>query len=371
MNFLDRLGLDSSADARIVRRAYARELKLIDQEADPAAFQTLREAYESALRWVAEREAQPPELPVPEARPADLGEPVPGLAPAPQSAAKEPPREQTPGSMRDLDSLEQARRVLQQLRPLNIEDSQAFEAEVATLLESGWRPGHAYLFQAACEEFYWDGRHFPPHMEGFDTLAGAIEDLKYLRMKPEPVRSNHMRVIERLRDTAIPPLADLAQDILLTEVVMTLYPDLMYMTCAPGKVESWRQHLSTKLAEVKAIEDARKRELHPLAKVVRVVYLLAVGLGIFIGVTNYKFVPEKPLRQLTVMEMQWITQHVEPIVVEGPVEFEVTLNAQGQIKKLEVIGSPKGRISHVEEAIRLAAPYPDEYPRVFRVKFPI
>ncbi len=43
------LGIEPTADATVIRRAYAQRLRAIDPDRDPAAFQRLREAYEAAL----------------------------------------------------------------------------------------------------------------------------------------------------------------------------------------------------------------------------------------------------------------------------------------------------------------------------------
>jgi hypothetical protein len=349
--YLDRLKLDSSADWGAIRRAYARELKLIDQEADPAEFQALREAYEAALRWL---EQGTPELP--------------------EATRKEESQEGALARLQGLKSEEQARQVLQELRPMNLVDSEAFETGVAGLLERGWRPGHEHLFPAACEIFYWDGRQIPAYLSEFGALAGAIEDLKFLRGQPEEVRSSHMRVIHRLGASEIPGLAALARDILVAQLVVRSYPDLMLLTCAHRKVEAWRKHMSQLAAEVKAREASRVAEAESRSYgLMRWFSLAWLLFWIYLGATNFGFFRKKePLRQLTVMEMQWITKNVEPIQVEGPVEYEVSLGETGEIEKIELVGRRGGRtVSDVGHAIRIAAPYPAEYPRIFRVRFPI
>jgi len=69
--FLEQLGLDQTADATTIRRAYARQLKQLDQEANPEAFATLRTAYEQALAWT-EQSRAPTDL-IPDAAPGRVG----------------------------------------------------------------------------------------------------------------------------------------------------------------------------------------------------------------------------------------------------------------------------------------------------------
>lgn len=86
--FLERLSLGLDADSKTIRRAYARELKMIDQESDLPGFQALREAYETALDWA--KHNAPARAPERQAAPVPELLPEPVRAPEPATVVKLP-----------------------------------------------------------------------------------------------------------------------------------------------------------------------------------------------------------------------------------------------------------------------------------------
>ncbi len=84
------LGVDEAADERSIKRAYAKLLKSIDQEQDPAGFIALREAYEEG-RYVARYRAQAEQVPE-ETKPE---EPTPE-EPKPVKSKTEEPKTEEP-----------------------------------------------------------------------------------------------------------------------------------------------------------------------------------------------------------------------------------------------------------------------------------
>lgn len=100
MNIWTTLGLKSTDDVSEIRRAYARELKAIDVEADPAAFIALRTAFDQALQQAERRRRDMPMLPPIEFKSGSGFAPVsPLFGPTPLGLRLEPaapPPEQAP-----------------------------------------------------------------------------------------------------------------------------------------------------------------------------------------------------------------------------------------------------------------------------------
>jgi hypothetical protein len=141
------LGIEQTKDERQIRRAYALRLKALDQQADPAGFERLRNAYERALARAREDEADRHDGPV-------AAETDPGpTAPSPEEAA--PRDEEDERTQRIKRAIDDA------LRSRSVED-------VATLLQSP--DAHIHL-----------------SLTDYQT---AIEHLKALLLSDETIRGN-------------------------------------------------------------------------------------------------------------------------------------------------------------------------------------
>ncbi|SFG67876.1 protein TonB [Duganella sp. CF458] len=218
--FLIRLGLDADADAKTIRRAYARELKRIDQRADPEGFQELRQAYEVALHWQAHQEfvrddaASP--IPVEVAEPGLASEPV--TAPALDDPYRLADQAFTQFQVRTqvlvannesrLQSRwrEVLRESLEQECLLNLTARTIFEARIVHLLATGWKPGHETLFVVASEMLDWarDSRRILQFGESGAMVDRAIDQWKLYESMSANAMGTVKQLIQAIRNTPNP-----------------------------------------------------------------------------------------------------------------------------------------------------------------------
>ncbi len=281
-HFLNRLALDTSADERAVRRAYAKELKLIDQESDAAGFQLLREAYEAALRWAAQHELPLPPTSGPAATPAAAAEqavphdagraqdyrharvPVQHKQEEPSASA---PAHDTHAPSADaravfLEFIEVHKRLAAtatqrgnmpwetELRAFlldprldNLAASRLFELQVAELLVNGWQPGHEILFVAAGNIFEWivDARRL--HGAGLpgQRLNHAYTEYQSF-MQHDGSLITHLRsFIARLRIPAHPSEAELLRLVPPLTELWQRYPHWMPVITDVVRLRKWQQ----------------------------------------------------------------------------------------------------------------------------------
>lgn len=304
-HFLARLALDVDADSKTIRRAYARELKLIDQESDLPGFQLLREAYEAALAWAKQnephrepqREPQRPE-PVlrapPETVPAPAPEPVRArervavpviveaalpIVPEPVVVAPPPPPEIPPvkaapaifiaadnpdalaetvferliantARIVDTDMLKDPSLLETELRNrladeelFNINARNRFEARAAYLLFGEYTLQAGVLFGAAATVFGWekDSRRLQPFGEAGAFLDRAIIERTMFQRQDAEELVKQRGVMSRLRQRGRPPVVQIWRDMIYVERMLTRFPNLMAIMVSRATVEEWRR----------------------------------------------------------------------------------------------------------------------------------
>lgn len=266
---LARLGLRPDADARSVRRAYAQQLKRIDQATRPHEFQALREAYELALHVASRREAEAAQS---ETQPA---------APVVTEAPPEQPKTPEPAAFLPPDSGELARAVFQTFagrvsagfkeeaeataalqdalgddRLLNLEARTLFELQVAHLIMNGWQPGHEHLFGPACEVFSWEKDR--AHLRVFGQLGAALdaainEKLIFFQQDPDL----QLNVLRRLRETEMPSVAMRRADLPLVQAMVQRYPNWLRLVTSQSNINTWFRDLPEEAPQTTATTQAQ------------------------------------------------------------------------------------------------------------------
>lgn len=289
--FLTHLALADDADERAIKRAYARQLKQIDQEADAAAFQKLREAYEASVHWAAwqrhRREEEARETEVKQSPQVDAGpEPSPAAAQASgegvdqddaATASIEPiepiepiaPAAPTPQALAaslfdehfgsactsEDDARARLERCLDDPRLIDLEARLIFEWRVAHALAEGYREGHDFLWTSAQAAFGWDDDH--TRLRQFNrvghVLENAINEQDFFERQDDARRFEQARILQRLRGDQQPADNEFARLMPVLEWMLATYPNWMWVTAKAENVRGWRERHQKLPLSLKAI----------------------------------------------------------------------------------------------------------------------
>lgn len=262
---LARLGLESNADAKGVRRAYARALKELDQEAGIPAFQSLREAYELALG------SQPADKPMmaPSVTENESQEAFEWMVAAVAVIS---------GGRRIADEtiwVDALREQLAEQQPVGIDAGWRLETAIGRLLIKGWQPGHEALLIAATEYFGWAEHGRWPNAQ----LAEAWFELWLLHRQPELLRAPLVRVIRDLRQSHEPDSGRLRRDHGYFEHLATHFANLTPVIVDERMLQRWR-HLAAPLGTAPDVSwtPIKDTESSRAGEILRTVLMLIAAL---------------------------------------------------------------------------------------------
>ena len=258
------LGVDSDADERTLRRAYAQKLKAINQATEIERFQTLRRAYELALDLsAAVRHSQPDheatinalgDDSVDEQVVDDFGAPreTAVLQDAPQTAWERSDRlartvlgeffEGSPLESSD-EAQDRIQTSLERTELLDVDARLIFEWGIASVLAQGWRPGHQHLFSAAMNVFGWRERRetLRPLGRAGAVVNDAIEGLEIYDAQPWKSLAAQRDLIREWRLNKRPSNRRLMQFAPLMERVASVYPAWLHVITNTDNIDQWRR----------------------------------------------------------------------------------------------------------------------------------
>jgi protein TonB len=419
--FLARLGLEEGADERQVRRAYARELKLIDQERDLEGFQHLRACYEAALAWIAHRVAYAEPAPPPAQ--AQRDEPVAQADAAPAAAeqqvnpavladgvfaefrarmaalAAQPERMGREESTLAAPWTAALRDALADPRLLHLYARVIFEHRIAALLADGWQAGHHLLLPAAVEIFGWDqDRHALERLGHAGQLIDeALEQHALFLSQDILARTQQREVLSLLRQGGEPDERTVRGYAASLVTLTNHFPVLVGIVAPREAAVAWRAQVTNGMpATAPAAREGKRspwdRASSPGWAIGLVVFLL-IRLVFMFGTHDaprphatqassgsHEFRMPKQIYEDEPVTAERIEAIRKGIVYhpgkdvppgEQAVEFQVVLDADGSVLGLNKVKYPSdpAYAVAVEKAIRATGPFPPKTSKAFRIGY--